>query len=510
MSIFRRYRDYLIISISYTLSFGLSLINFGVFWDDWAYVGQPLGILVRNGMQLGIPWLGYFQYLFTSSAYGIFLCRLCVFFSFLASGFCLYFIVRSIKEILPSTRLLICLFFCIFPLHFGRMLICVSHYAICFFAFFLALALTVVYLKKPHFLLRLLILLLFFFSFFTNSLLVFHAITLAVIYYHNYEKKPWTVVIRFCDFIVLPIIFFVARHFWFRPFGIFEGYNGFSIKSLLLSIIYLPLSFKSSFLDTISLALTCLPLMSLVVASLAVFWVMRCVRVENSDLFKIKRFFMIGLCIFICGVTPYILVGKPPMLVAFESRHQLLLGLGNALMLTYFLIGIRQMFKLKHLYFIALVSIIMASFISFNIYTQLEYHRELAKQDALLIQLRSTPELTQFNTIIFEDTTLSLNAWGRKYSFYEFTQLLSLAFGKERYLGLDHTDMPILPKLILRKEYEEYGFKQWQGLYPAAKVVILSEAPFPSIWQLIGANLFFKDAYMKKLSTTLSLSVTDP
>jgi hypothetical protein len=508
-SFLRKHFDLLLMTGLYTLSFGLSLLNFGVFWDDWVYVGQPLSILVRNGSELAIPWLGYFQYLFTGSIYGIVMCRLLVFSCFLLSGFCLFYVIKSIRQIPPLFRLLICVFFLIFPIHYGRMLICVSHYALCFFTFFLALAVTALYLKKRSFILRFLALSLFFFSFFTNSLLVFYLVAILLIFYHDPEKSLGRFIAKYFDFFALPILFFLARNFWFPPHGLFDGYNQFSLKSIGYSLIYLPLSFKTSFFDVIAMSLTQISIVYLLLFGAAIYYILN----PHHDQFEWKGrsrpFIFLGFFLFLLGVSPYILVGKPPLLIGWESRHQLLLGLGGAMLLTSCLFGIRHFFKLSSHHFIFISSLMIGSFVVFNIHTQLDYHRDWAKQDALTYQLQNTPEIGQARTVVFDDRTIDLNAFSRRYSFYEYTHLMVAAYGGHHRLGLDIAQLAVLPKFILRRDYPEYGFKEWTKTSPQLLVTILPATPLPSSWQLVGDRLLFKDRYLRKISASLKLSTQD-
>ncbi len=504
ISFFKKHFDLVLMTGLYTLSFGLSLLNVGVFWDDWMYFGQSLPILIRNGVELGIPWLGYFQYVFTRSVYGIVACRFLVFFSFLLSGFCLFYVIKSIHQIPRLFRLLICIFFLIFPIHYGRMLICVSHYAVCFFLFFLALALLCFYLKKRNWLLRLFILLLFVASFFTSSLLVFYFIAILVIFYHDLPSYLGRFLLRYLDFFILPISFYVARHFLFSPHGLFDKYNQINFHSIVFLVTRFPLSFKISFFDVLAQSLSLVSIVYLVFFGLIIALIFTRQFSQFEWKARTKPFIFCGFFLFFLGVSPYLLVGKLPLLSGWEHRHQLLLGLGSAVLLSYGFFWIIRFFNGHYRQFIILCSVMIGAFVLFNIHTQLEYHRDLARQDVLIHYLAQRPQLGEYTTILFDD--LRPYPFQSRYSFYEYAQFLSLAYGGHSRLGVKPSELKDFDYIRHLLPYAEYGYADWTFRYPQIKLTLYEGVKMPPVLKLIAGRLFLKDRYLKKLEDTLVVS----
>ena len=142
-------KDAFLISLFYSLAYGITLFNDGLFLDDWSsyHVAKPA--LIAMAKAYGKPWDGY--YLISILSLNTTLAsRFVVFFSFLLSALFLNRILKEISQISDGSRLSIVLLFAIFPVNFARITMTISTYALGYFAFFLGFWLFVKYLENNN------------------------------------------------------------------------------------------------------------------------------------------------------------------------------------------------------------------------------------------------------------------------------------------------------------------------------------------------------------------------
>ena len=77
---------YGLVFILYLASYGLNLVNDGIYWDDWTLYGKSKGIILDTFSQSGLPWIGYFHAWMLSLPKPILAYRLLVFLLYLFSA----------------------------------------------------------------------------------------------------------------------------------------------------------------------------------------------------------------------------------------------------------------------------------------------------------------------------------------------------------------------------------------------------------------------------------------
>ena len=218
--------DLCYLTIIYTLSQIMLLFVSGRWWDDWCGYNQPLWVLKDAAYQIGRPdsfYISQFVQALPESGY-----RIITFFLFY---FCMVFFYKLLKNWLnDNTSFWICALYAVIPANDARIMVCVFHYSIGIFFFMAglyclteALKLTSVSIIK-----RIFILLLFLFSFILNSNLFFYLISLLVILVK--EKSIKAFYLKYLDFLLLPILYFVIKTKCFPAHGVYDGYN--SVNSL--------------------------------------------------------------------------------------------------------------------------------------------------------------------------------------------------------------------------------------------------------------------------------------
>ncbi len=124
-------------------------------------------------------------------------------------------------------------------------------YGVFYACFFYSILVLTEYMdgKKTLFLWRIFIWALFFISFYVNSLLLFYSIVLLYIIYKLQEDNHTLIsslllkrcVMKYGDFIVLPILFWVIKKKFFAPYGLYQTYNQINFSyvkaNLLINII---------------------------------------------------------------------------------------------------------------------------------------------------------------------------------------------------------------------------------------------------------------------------------
>ena len=239
----RTSKDLILISAIYTIAHGLILFNNGLYWDDWTFFfmdKQSLSdVFSQRGTLLGANLGNAFAFLF-SLPNSIFIIRVCVFAAFLLAALLLYFILTTVKEIDPVSRFFLVTIFAIFPVNSARNALVCLPYAIGYCFFFLGLWLTSRYLVKKALYLRLLALVGFFLSFEVQSLLFFYLLVLLYIVYEENclqrfppeIRKTAAIILRYIDFVILPVFFWVLRYIFFPPRGAFAVYYNITLSTL--------------------------------------------------------------------------------------------------------------------------------------------------------------------------------------------------------------------------------------------------------------------------------------
>ncbi|AIF53723.1 hypothetical protein [Pelosinus sp. UFO1] len=434
-----------IIIIIYTITHGLMLFNHGLYWDDWPWYKMDTQLRFDAISQLGAPWLAYFQsYLFSFD--NMLIVRYIVFFSFLLAALFLYIILKTIKEIDPQQRLLIVIFFAIFPCNSLRIAMCVSQYAVAYCLFFCGLWILSRYLKTRKLSLRILSLLLFFISFTTNSFLVFYALA---ILYIIYIEKPDIINYKIClklsykylDFLLNPLVFYIIKIYVFPAHGLYAGYNSIIISRVLTSPIKAINVFYHSVIRIIDKAINIYissptTIILLTLSILLVYGILS--KRSNSKYILCKKPLVFGFFCFYLAAFPYLAVGNPIDWNFLDSRNQLLLPLGISIIIVYgvqWLTNHNPLINYKSKIKSIIYSVLIILCISINIATYISFQKDWYKQVSLIDNIKNNNIIINNTTFLFKDNLVQLNAFSREYWLYEYTGFFKEAFGDEKRFG---------------------------------------------------------------------------
>jgi|GEM_PF-1125859 len=516
-------RDLILLTLVYSLAYGFMLFNDGLFWDDWVSFGKSPDYLLDLSQQWGNIYLGYYTSFIFASPDTNYLGRLLVFLFYLLSALFLFETLKGIKEIDSNSRFLIVLLFMIIPVNNARIALCCSFMAIGYVLFFLGLWLVSKYMSHRSVFLRLAILMIFFASFsILNSLLPFYLIVLGYIYYADRIcislspiNRPITDLFiqskRYTDFILLPLVFWAVKTIFLKPFGLYEGYNTITVGNLLISPFRLVFSFYNTLIDVLieSLVISWQSLLLWALLFLAAVALMRARYTADEHRYD-SKLFKLGIILFAVGVFPYLVVGKVPTVIEWNTRHQLLVPLGMAFILYYGLNLLSEKANLHQGYRKILLSLILATFLCANIVTYADYQRDWYKQTSLIENFKASEIMRNNNTFLFDDHTYDFNANNRSYRFYEYTGMMREAFGDESRLGCDWLSFEGLPYY---KQFSAYNLENYTGDNPTFIGVTVEHGDLPfglaDLPKLMYYDHFQQEQFDKDIPRAIRLSFTN-
>ncbi|MDD5135441.1 MAG: hypothetical protein PHP01_08540, partial [Phycisphaerae bacterium] len=184
-------------------------------------------------------------------------------------------------------------------------------------------------------------------------------------------------------------------------------------------------------------------------------------------------FFYTGVLLFILAVFPYNAVRRIPELYDGNSRHQLLIPLGFSLILIY---GTKIFIPFNKIQK-PVYSLFIAAFVLTNVHFYAEFQVDWFKQASLIENFKKSDIIRGNTTFLFDDKTEDLNASKRTFRFYEYTELMKLAFGDETRFGQRKQDFETIEKM---KRYTKthYNIKDYEWAEPRYIVEIHSRQRF--------------------------------
>ncbi|MDO8848040.1 MAG: hypothetical protein Q7W51_06615 [Coriobacteriia bacterium] len=423
------------IALVYSLTHAVSLLNRGLYWDDWVFWKLDRQVLATAVAEMGSTWPASINDLFYYSQSGITFSRFLTFASMLVASLLLYDVLRRLPGVSRDAAMWIAMVFSVFPAFESRIALVMVGYPLSVALFMCSLWLLVRYGPRPPIPVRVLMAVLFFISFRTGSLLVFFAVVpLLVLIVHPPETRGLGHIVRrllgYADQLILPVAYWVVTRVWFQPSGRYADYNT-------------PGSANDGFLELLGTGLYNVLVGPIVKAAgslpfkvpLAVGFVV-CVVVAlmlwRRPLQHSKRWAQLaltGLAMLVLAVAPYAAVGKAPGNYGWDTRHQLLVPFGGAFLTVAFVYWLVRGGRVSRRigYGVLVLSIGISAVVHVSSY--LAYERDWLKQRALIVAFQADPVVRDSHFILLEDETQDLDVTQRM--FYEYTGMLAEAFGDE-------------------------------------------------------------------------------
>ena len=451
------------ITFLYVIAYGLLLLNKGHFWDDWILVDVDPKEVLDVFRQAGTPWAwsGHYHNLLLGLSHNILAYRLLTFFTFLISGYFFYSILLSIKEVDSRARFILTLFFVLIPVNSARIALINTPYALTYFTYFFAFYLISRSDFRSNLLLKTLTFLLLMFSFNTASLLVFYFGTILLfLFYKNFHKDSnlpkSQFIINFIKLnwwlILAPFIFYISKSYFWKPYGIYEGYNQINLSLLIRPMTQFPNSMLE--ISGFSLSTVTVVLIALVIISL------RLKKIRPSNMLRNILGLISGILLCWLALFPYLLIGLNPDHTGWNSRNQLLVPLGLSFILFFVIELIADSFP-KHAFLrFYLTTIIISFFIIKNVDKQIDFERDYLAQTNLINLFAHDPLFKSGDNFILHN---EVKTWAnnRSLSFYEFSGMSRKALGDQSRWASNSAEQKYKKnKLFI---HEKYNLKDFKG-----------------------------------------------
>lgn len=528
-------RTIAVLILLYIINSGFLLLSRGVYWDGWWLIilAKPDKVHILKKILDSIGQFAQYHLLSTVGQYSnpLLLVKFIAFFSWLIAGVALFAILTKLA-ITHKDSFFIAAFFLLSPHFITKGDPSVILYPVSTMLFFLA---AFVYFYSENDALgfikifkQFLALVLFFGSFFTNSYLVFYAGFLLFSFgiFHRkqrYQKITLTLFLWFKKhvvFVFLPLLFWGVKLMFWQPYGVESHYNEFVFHKNNFVIPFLnnawsgfvygffwPLVAPITILDRKIFAV-----IFLFVATTAYLLTKRILNDAHDNEYDVRPIYyvLVGAVLFLLGLFPYIVVGKNPHIFGygFGMRHALLLPLGSALITC----GAIHLVMKTEYQNIAKI-ILLALFITFNIYNYYLLDMDWYKQRSIIEDLKSStePRIVNASSFIYDDRLLDFNWQGRQISQSEYVGHMYAAFHRFDILALGKGDNIDDQYRVHQNLYISPDFK-----YDSSVVTIsittsaTSESMTVYHWLTLKKyELFYDDvSFVDKLKKILQIQVT--
>jgi hypothetical protein len=460
-------QDYFILFGIYFISNIFLLLNInGIYWDDWTLVGSSYSTISNQFIQAsGINFIGDMHYFLLNVDNGIWIYRILTFILYFITAIFLFKILNTISILEKKDNFYLTLIFLITPLYNARVALIDFPYTLFLFIFFMGFYILTKNIKSNNLFIRIIILFIFFISFLVNSFLVFYSVVLVYIFYKQYfySRVSWKdklkqFLLKNLDFLMLPIVFFSIKILYMAPSGLYSTYNTLGLLSLIRIPIGIIFATYTSLIEPINQCLSLFPYFWLFILLYYMYIVKNKKNIiENS---KDKYLLLLGIFLFIVAIFPYVAVGKLPMNIGFESRHQLLATVGFSFIIYFSIKIFSYKIGLSYNKYKIILIIFIVSFISQNIYYGYRYHRDWWHQVSMEENFKVNKTIRNNHTFIVNNTLNNELVNNRKISFYEYNGRLKKIFGEDSRLMLNRTDnYQIITSTY--KDYKQYNFSSW-------------------------------------------------
>ena len=386
------------------------------FWDDWVYYAHKSHTKTSELFRVAgsPPWRYFIEVTLLQSSPLLFRIFTLVF--FLVASVFFYKILLSTPGVTAQIATVVSLLFLVLPVNSARIAMINFSYSMSFFFFFFAWYLLSV--GRKIWLIPI-SLILFFLSFAAQSTLVFILIPIlhfAFLEFHADRKLSFRALVSLALLVLSPFAYFAGRQFFWQPNDRFVSYHapqaqgtvrGFIVLGILslpfLRIMWKYLAKKQS--ATLQTILISAGLLSIGVAA-----------------------FPYQTGGFLVGVSDW-MINFVPNHSDWDSRHQLLLPLGFALIIG----GSLRLDTTKPLRWNSspVLSTIIACCVVLNITFAQEYFLDGKKQDSIMAAMADNEDLKNASAILVDDSAVRFNARGRLIRSYEWEGMLQKVFGDD-------------------------------------------------------------------------------
>jgi len=472
-------RERVAVSLIYAAAWGLMLFSSGRYWDDWVVLDLSRAASSALSRQLGGFWQLDFMGLLSSLPGTERVGHILVFLLYLTCALVLHRLVAEIPGSDSWMRVTVPALFAVFPVNGARFAHADTPYAISLAAFMIAWLLVVVDLSRPAVWRRAVAFALFLLSMLsTASLMVFifmvplHLLWIRSSQLLNRDSRT-RLVARYWPLLALPLVALGLRSAFLRPSGLYAGYNELGLSGALRGVLMLPVALKASLVLPAYDAFSA-DVLQIVGLAVALFLGLRVVLADaNKSLgagsWNAAALVLAGAVAFASGVFPYTAVGKLPQSVGWESRHQMLVPLGAALLLIGLIRLVRRALRFGFAVELVVVCALLSAYALADVKTSLAYQRDWYKQVSLMRHMESSSDMRRGGHFVFTDEAASLNAVPRTYRAYEYNGMMRRVFGDATRFGVDMSEIGSYDPIAMKKHHQ---YNSWEYEPDSARYLV--------------------------------------
>ena len=414
-----------LLAIVFAATHGWVLLSWNaLFWDDWSILTADADEIRRMFKFVGFDLTGVLHAGLVPLGAGAY--KILMLSSLALMSLCVFLIARHHGFKAENAGWITALFI-VAPLNTSK-IAAINVAAVMFAAiFFVAWALLLRDLQKPSVLKRIGVLVLFSIAFYLPSSLAFFALPAMSIAWHAHRAHPdWSerfvALFKRADFFVLPFVqFAIFRIFFFKPdASIANEYHKFGIRSSRLqeAIDRIQADILFDMPWAVRIVLIVLPFVVLLRLT-------TCPPAQHVDMVRrADVWIFIGLSACFFALLPYLAVGRLPLFSDWNSRYQLFLPLGFALvcwsMSQY--IGVYVQRRWLGISTLALILVLSAEF---SVRSYFEYAKDWQKQNQLMAALQELKAITHSDNIVIVDSVVYAKRRVLRYN--EYTQMMMRA-----------------------------------------------------------------------------------
>lgn len=419
----------------YVVSYGLILTFLGsYFWDDWAVYFSHSNSEIADQFRLGgnPPYRSWIESTVLGNHPEMF--RLGALICYFACGWFVFKILQTMKFLKFEQIFFITLIFLVLPINSARVAMIDFSYGYSLALFYLGWYLGATKKSGLSYMAAIILMLLSFGT--TSSLIVFFVVPCCHWFYiettESETNRNRSIALFALVLSIAPIYWFLDRRFN-APLGNYLQYYSLQ-KSGIFRLLIL-----------------------LVIATLICFWY---AKFGSRNPVERNRYLLItlGIILVIIGAAPYIVAGHlvdvsewmldfVPSESDWSSRHQLLLGLGFAVIIVGILGELNSRFKRQ------LVFTILGICVLLNVTYMQAYFLDSLKQNEFITEIGNYKVLAKSEVVMIDDQAIRLNARGRGIRNYEWDAMLSVAYPqlqlKSTYLAYIDCKSDVIPDTLI-------------------------------------------------------------
>ncbi len=468
-----RFSPYLTLFFLCLLSHGFLLLNNGSYNDGllFAYYQQTDFELLRTQVnEAGRPLYYYYHNALTVFPDFVFAHKAAALIGIFIVAFSSFTLLKNRTPFSPQEALTITLISSLWPFYTILTSIVILPHIISLALFYTG---WLIYTQKHRWYWRVLALVMIVLSFFHDELLIYHYAITFLFFLIEYRpgnrgvfvRSALTFVTKNLSLCLIPILFFVAKHLFFSPYGIAKGYNAIVFADgapFLKTLGYcLDHFFRSIVREMQPLEGAVLYLLLFLPVTIPLAWYFYTRPVRHETAASRRMTIVTGFFLLAASVLGYVLAAKTPHLISYSARHGLVASLGAA-MLVY------GLFNLNNRRIVA--GLLMAGLVFTDIGFYLSWQARWAQEESFVQHLKQIPPPKDISLFILHS---NLNAGVDPiYHTSDATIFVARAWGEEKWA--------VVPDFMLRN----------MGEREAAMLFIKNNAANPDLARRVALSQF--------------------